>query len=153
MTGGAGRVLTWQVLVLILVAVCCSALAQVALKQGMGSVAVQAALAAGEGPVPVVRAIAGSPGVWGGLVVYGLSALLWLFVLARVDLSVAYAFVSLGFLLVMALGVAVFGEAVTWRKLLGTLLVAGGIWLVATGARAGPPSLGAGAVPAADDRR
>lgn len=85
-------------------------------------------------------AVLGSPGVWLGLVVYGLSAVLWLFVLARVDLSVAYSFVSLGFLLVMALGAILFGEPITWMKVLGTMLVALGIWLVATG---GTPGAGA----------
>ena len=154
MSGTAGRrVLTWQVLALIVVAVGLSALAQVALKHGMAQPAVQAALGGGQGPVAVALAIAGSPGVLAGLTAYGMSAILWLFVLARVDLSVAYAFVSLGFLLVMALGAALFGEPLTGRKLLGTLLVGGGIWLVATGARPaagstpGPASGSAGEAP------
>jgi multidrug transporter EmrE-like cation transporter len=127
-------VLTWQVVSLILAGVACSAVAQVALKHGMSRELVQSALAAGD-LREIAFAVAGSPGVWGGLIVYGISALLWLFVLARVDVSVAYAFVSLGFLLVMALGAALFGEPITWRKLLGTVLVASGVWLVATGVR------------------
>ena len=130
--------LTWQVLALVILAVVCSAMAQVALKHGMARPSVQAAMAGGEGAAGVALAIAGSRGVWIGLTIYGLSAVLWLFVLARVDVSVAYAFVSLGFLLVMALGAVLFGEPITWRKTLGTVLVAGGIWLVATGERHAP---------------
>ena len=126
------RVLTWQIIALVVVSVCCSAFAQIALKHGMAHAPVQAALAAGGGPFPVAFAVATSPGVVIGLFTYGLSALLWLFVLARLDVSVAYAFVALGFLLVMAFGAIVFGEPLTLRKLLGTLLVASGIWLVAT---------------------
>jgi len=133
-----GQMLTWQVLALVVLAVVCSALAQVALKHGMARPSVQAAMAGSEGAAGVALAIAGSIGVWIGLTVYGLSAVLWLFVLARVDVSVAYAFVSLGFLLVMVLGAVLFGESITWRKALGTMLVAGGIWLVATGARPAP---------------
>jgi multidrug transporter EmrE-like cation transporter len=136
--------LGWQIIALILVAVACSAFAQIGLKAGMSQPGVQAALGGSQGPVAVALAITASPGVWGGLFLYGLSALLWLFVLARVEVSVAYAFVALGFLLVMALGVALLGEALTWRKVLGTLLVAAGIWLVATGGG------GAAAVPAAE---
>lgn len=128
--------LSLQILALIAFAVSCSALAQVALKHGMGREQVQAALAVG-GIERVALAVLGSPGVWLGLVVYGLSAILWLFVLARVDLSVAYSFVSLGFLLVMALGAIMFGEPITWMKVLGTMLVALGIWLVATGGAPG----------------
>jgi multidrug transporter EmrE-like cation transporter len=126
------RVLSWQVIALVVVSVCCSAFAQLTLKHGMAQPGVQAALGSGEGPLHVALAVAASPGVWIGLSAYGLSALLWLFVLARVDVSVAYAFVALGFLLVMAFGTIVFGEPLTSRKLLGTLLVATGIWLVAT---------------------
>ncbi len=127
--------LTWQIMVLVVLSVACSALAQMALKFGMTRDYVQLAMQGAPGPVAVALAIAGSPAVWAGLFVYGLSALLWLFVLARVDVSVAYAFVALGFLMVMALGALVFGEPITWRKLLGTALVATGIWLVATSAR------------------
>ncbi len=144
--------LTWQVLALIVVAVGLSALAQVALKHGMAGQPVQAALSGGGGAVAVVLAIATSPGVVIGLAMYGLSAVLWLFVLARVDLSVAYAFVALGFLLVMALGVLVFGEPLSARKVLGTLLVAGGIWLVATSSRGEAGAARPDAVTAAGQR-
>jgi multidrug transporter EmrE-like cation transporter len=152
---GRRRMLTWQVLALIVAAVGLSAFAQVALKHGMAQGSVQAALSAGGGPVPIALAVAGSPGVWLGLTAYGLSALLWLFVLARMDLSVAYAFVALGFLLVMAMGAAVFGEPITWQKALGTLLVAGGIWLVAASSSARIPAAavtGAGDGPGAPGR-
>jgi hypothetical protein len=73
--------LSWSILALIVIAVGASALAQVALKHGMARETVQAALAAGGGAWPIALAVAGSPGVWIGLTVYGLSALLWLFVL------------------------------------------------------------------------
>jgi multidrug transporter EmrE-like cation transporter len=53
--------------------------------------------------------------------------------LARIDVSVAYAFVALGFLLTMALGSLLLGEPLTLSKLSGTLLVVLGVWLVAGG--------------------
>jgi multidrug transporter EmrE-like cation transporter len=65
------------------------------------------------------------------LFVYGLSAVVWLFVLARIDVSVAYPFVSLGFVVTMVLGCLLFGEAFTIRKILGTLVVMAGVYLVA----------------------
>ena len=58
---------------------------------------------------------------------------MWLFVLAKLQVSVAYAFVALGFLLTMILGCVFLGEPLTLRKLTGTGLVVLGIWLV-TGA-------------------
>jgi multidrug transporter EmrE-like cation transporter len=69
--------------------------------------------------------------VIGGLFLYGLSAAIWLFVLARLDVSVAYPFVALGFLLTMVLGCLLFGEPLTARKLIGTMLVMFGVYLVA----------------------
>jgi multidrug transporter EmrE-like cation transporter len=135
---------SWGILALVVASVGCSAFAQIALKHGMAAAPVQAAL--GSGIAPVALAVAASPGVLLGLLAYGLSALLWLFVLARLDVSVAYAFVALGFLLVMAFGALVFQEPLTARKLIGTALIAGGIWLVATSGTA--PGAGGGAPPA-----
>jgi multidrug transporter EmrE-like cation transporter len=124
------HVITWSVLALVIFSVGCSALAQIALKHGMAQPTVQLALASG-GMQRIVLAIAGSPAVFGGLFLYGLSAVVWLFVLARLDVSVAYPFVALGFLVTMALGCLLFGEAFTVRKVLGTLIVMLGVYLVA----------------------
>jgi multidrug transporter EmrE-like cation transporter len=139
------RLITWQVLALVVLSVSCSAFAQIALKHGMAAAPVQSALGGG-GAAGVALAIATSPGVLAGLTAYGLSAVLWLFVLARLDVSMAYAFVALGFLLVMAFGALVFGEPLGPRKIIGTLLVAAGIWLVAT---SGPSAGGQGGAAAA----
>jgi drug/metabolite transporter (DMT)-like permease len=124
--------ITWPLIALILISVSCSALAQISLKQGMSVPAVQTALGGGR-TVTITLAVASSPMVWLGLFLYGFSALVWLFVLARIDVSVAYAFVALGFLLTMALGSLLLGEPLTLSKLSGTLLVVLGVWLVAGG--------------------
>lgn len=130
MNGASIHVITWQILVLVLFSVGCSAIGQIALKFGMASASVQAALAAG-GVVPVGTAIVNNPFVLGGLFLYGFSAVLWLFVLARLDVSVAYSFVSLGFIVIMSLGCLLFGEPFTLRKLIGTIVVMLGVYLVA----------------------
>ena len=125
---------TWPLVAMILVSVGCSALAQISLKQGMSVGPVQSAIGQG-GVQNIALAVASSPTVWLGLFLYGFSAMVWLFVLARLDVSVAYAFVALGFLLTMALGCLLLGEPFTLRKLAGTLAVMAGIWLVVTGRR------------------
>jgi len=130
MNGASIHVITWQILVLVLFSVGCSAIGQIALKFGMASASVQAALAAG-GVVPVGTAIVNNPFVLGGLFLYGFSAVLWLFVLARLDVSIAYSFVSLGFIIIMSLGCLLFGEPFTLRKLIGTIVVMLGVYLVA----------------------
>jgi multidrug transporter EmrE-like cation transporter len=137
-TGASGRMavdgrktmITGPVIAMILISVGCSAVAQIALKHGMSISPVQAKLADG-GMASVALAVAASPTVWLGLFLYGFSAAVWLFVLARLDVSVAYAFVALGFLLTTTLGCLLLNEPLTWRKLCGTVLVMLGIWLVA----------------------
>jgi multidrug transporter EmrE-like cation transporter len=117
--------------IIIILSVSCSALGQVALKYGMSAESVQRALGTGDARGAVL-ASATSPGVLLGFSLYGLSAIMWSYVLARLDVSVAYAFVALGFVLTMALGCLWLGEPFTARKLAGTLFVMLGIWLVST---------------------
>jgi multidrug transporter EmrE-like cation transporter len=114
---------------LILVSVSLSALAQISFKLGVTGAAHQA--------VPVGGAAAGlmgalfTPGVMVGLALYGFGTLLWLTALARVDVSQAYPFVGLGFVLTAILGYLIFGDPLTPQRIAGILVVMGGIWLVA----------------------
>jgi multidrug transporter EmrE-like cation transporter len=124
--------ITSPVVSMILVSVGCTAMAQISLKHGMSVEPVQTALAAGR-LTPIVLAVTTSPMVWVGLFLYGFSAVVWLFVLAKLPVSVAYSFVALGFLLTMSLGCVVLGEPLTLRKLAGTALIMLGILLVTTG--------------------
>ncbi|HTP72597.1 MAG TPA: EamA family transporter, partial [Burkholderiaceae bacterium] len=91
--------------------------------------AVQQALRVGL--VSSVLAAARSPIVWLGLLTYGLGAVLWLGVLAQMDVGQAYPFVGIGFLLTMVFGIAFLGEAVSPARIAGTALVVVGIALVA----------------------
>lgn len=110
---------------LILFSVSLSALAQLLLKTGVGRVG------ASHAGIDTMLAYLTSPWVLGGLMLYGLGALAWLFVLARLPLSAAYPFVGLGFILTMLIGVSVLGEAVSTGRVAGTLLIALGCVFVA----------------------
>ena len=66
-----------------------------------------------------------------GLACYGLSMLFWLYVLTKVDVSRAYPFVGLGFIGTMLFAYYFLNEPITSQKLLGTLLVIGGVVLLA----------------------
>jgi len=107
-----------------------SALAQVTLKAGMSSSSVQSALGGGFG-LETVLTVAQSPGVIGGLALYGASVAGLLAVLAQIDVSRAYPFVGLGFLVTMSFGYLFLGEPLNLQKVLGTLLVTAGVYLVA----------------------
>lgn len=58
--------------------------------------------------------------------VFGAS-ILWIIALSRVELSWAYPFMGLSFLIVLAVGVGCFGESLTWQKVVGVLLIAAGV--------------------------
>lgn len=120
--------ISWTVLTLIFISVSISAIAQVTLKHGMSSPSVQQGLAGSWHQV--VIAVASNIYVWLGLVFYALGAVLWLGVLAKVDVSVAYPFVGLGFILTALLGVFLLGEAFSVIRFVGTCLVVLGIILV-----------------------
>ena len=109
---------------LALFCVLLSSAAQIAMKRGMAA-PVNADVGA-----TYVHALT-SPLVWLGLVLYGASAVLWLWVLSRLDVSVAYPLVSLGFVLTLALGVLWLGEPLSWLRVAGCTLIVVGVSLLA----------------------
>lgn len=123
--------MTIKIFSLILISVTLSALAQVMLKAGMSSVPVQEALARAAWP-GAVGAVACNPRLLLGLVLYGLSVGLWLLVLAKVDVSLAYPFVGLGFILTMLFSFMFLHEAIGPARVAGTLLVTIGVMLIAS---------------------
>jgi drug/metabolite transporter (DMT)-like permease len=117
-------------LVLTLVSVTLSAVAQITMKAGMSQPPMRAALAAGD-HLATAMAAASNPFLIAGFGLYFVGALVWLLVLARVNVSVAYPFVSLGFLLTAGLAALLLGESVSVKRLLGILLVGLGVYIVA----------------------
>lgn len=122
--------MTLRLFLLILASVSLSALAQLALKLGTTSAA--SARTAGVGGE--VSGLIQSPMILVGLGLYGVGALLWLFVLGRAPLSLAYPFVGMGFILTMLAGAFWLNESLSMARIAGTLLIAAGCVLVARSA-------------------
>jgi len=80
--------------------------------------------------VPYLRAVAMNPLVIGGFALYGLSSVLWLILLTRVELSWAYPMLAMGYIAVVFLSRIFFQEAVTMTRFAGTVVVAVGVWLI-----------------------
>jgi undecaprenyl phosphate-alpha-L-ara4N flippase subunit ArnE len=59
-----------------------------------------------------------------------LSAVFWLVVLSRFDLSVAYPLVSFGYIIVVFVSMLVFKEPVTWVRWMGVAAIVFGVILV-----------------------
>jgi drug/metabolite transporter (DMT)-like permease len=119
-----------RILVLVLVSVTLSAVAQITMKAGMSRPSMQSALAGGDQLATALAAVA-NPFLVAGFGLYFVGALVWLLVLARVDVSMAYPFVSLGFLMTAGLAALLLGESISAKRLLGILLVAIGVYTVA----------------------
>ena len=120
--------MSYLVLGLILFTVTLSACAQLALKLGVGKPLMVNAMQTGFLDTLFVAAV--SPLIWIGLIIYALSVGLWVWVLSKVDLSVAYPFVGMGFLVTMAFGVFILNENVTPTRIIGTVFIAAGCVLV-----------------------
>lgn len=116
-------------ILLVILSVALSSFSQIVLKRGMTGTAVQAALERGKG-LDIAWTIGTAPLVWTGLFCFGLSAVVWLFVLSRIPLSQAYPFVSLGIVVTVAAGFLAFNEPVGWQGLLGVGLIVAGVCLV-----------------------
>lgn len=115
----------------ILISVLGGAAGQVLLKKGMGSMG-PLTLSPSELGNVLVR-IASSPYVLIGLAIYVASTLFWLVALSRVDLSYAYPFASLSYLVMLGAAWLLFKEDLSVLRLAGTMVVCAGVLLIARG--------------------
>lgn len=114
----------------ILAAVACVVVGQILQKAGMRNVGAIGATQL-RSPVALVLAVARQPAVVAGFAIYALSALLWLYVLSRAELSFAYPFLSLAYAGVTAAATVLLKEPFTGRQWVGLLLVIAGVIAVA----------------------
>jgi len=111
-------------LALVLFAVALAAVGQLMLKHGMQVATARANSTRGS----LVVSAATSPWVLFGLVVFAVSAVVWLAALSRVPLSLAYPFNALGYLGILTASVLhERASLLTWG---GTLLVVSGLVIV-----------------------
>jgi drug/metabolite transporter (DMT)-like permease len=114
--------------VYILVSVLAGAAGQLLLKRGMGSMG-PLTLSAGQ-LFPLVWRLATNPFVVIGLAVYMGGTLFWLTALSRVDLSYAYPFASLSYLVMLVAAWRLFGEDISALRILGSLVIMLGVFLI-----------------------
>ena len=67
------------------------------------------------------------PMIFVGMIAYGLSAVCWLSILSKVDLSFAYPMISIGYVAILLMGWLGFGEHVSWLRWMGVFLISLGI--------------------------
>ena len=114
---------------LVLAGVLLNAAAQLLLKAGTNRIGEFAFTL--DNVVPVGLKVAASPFVLGGLACYAVSVVVWIMALSRVQVSVAYPMLSIGYIVNAFAAWALFGESVTAQKLAGIGFIVVGVWLVA----------------------
>ena len=115
-------------IIYILISVVAGAAGQVLLKKGMGSM----------GPLTlsinqlgsVLWRIFTNPYVLVGLAIYVSGTLFWLTALSRVELSYAYPFASLSYVVMLAASWLLFSENIMPLRIVGTLIVCLGVFLI-----------------------
>jgi len=112
-------------LALVLFAVIAASGGQLMLKHGM-----QVATARTRGGGSLVIAAATTPWVLLGLLVFAVSAVVWLAALSRVPLSLAYPFNALGYLVILTASILVLHERANLLTWAGTVLVVSGLVIV-----------------------
>jgi len=116
---------------MILLSVVLAAVAQLTLKYGMNQVTHNGAQPLQLGnPAQTATRIASVPMVWLGLVIFGLSAVVWLIVLSRASLSFAYPFASLTYVIIVLFDRFVLGQDIPSIRYVGVALIVAGIVLI-----------------------
>jgi len=117
---------------MILVNVMLATIGQLFLKSGMKSVDMARGVSA---LVSAIRAIP-NPMVMTGFILYGISSVLWLVILKRVPLSLAYPMISLSYVFVVLLSAAILRERITLLTAFGLVLICAGVTLIGIGMNA-----------------
>jgi glycosyltransferase involved in cell wall biosynthesis/multidrug transporter EmrE-like cation transporter len=123
---------------LILISVALAATAQLTLKHAMNVVTDNGAAPLSlRAPAETIRRVVLNPSVWGGLVMFGLSASVWLIVLSRASLSFAYPFASLTYVLILLVDRFVLRTPISGLRYAGVALIIGGLVLISRTPHAG----------------
>lgn len=114
---------------LVLAGVLLNAAAQLLLKAGTNRIGTFAF--APENILPIGLRVASEPFVLGGLGCYVISVLIWIMALSRVEVSIAYPMLSIGYVINALAAWYLFGEAVTAQRMVGIGTIIVGVFLVA----------------------
>lgn len=115
-------------LLLILTGVLLNAAAQLVLKKGMSQIgAIQVDM---HSILTMVLKVSMNLYVWTGLIFYVISFIVWLMVLSRVEVSYAYPFLSIGYIIAAFVGYFYFGESMTLSKIGGIIVICLGVFLL-----------------------
>lgn len=112
----------------ILISVIAGGAGQILLKTGMSRMG-EVTIVANQLPLLLWK-LATNPFVVGGLTLYAGGTIFWLAALSRVDLSFAYPFASLSYIIMLLASWQLFNESITMMRLAGTVVIGLGVFLI-----------------------
>jgi len=115
-------------IIYILISVLTSAVGQLMLKKGMtdlGEITLNI-----DHLIPTVWKIGTNPFVFWGLAIYLAGTVFWLAALSRVDLSYAYPFASLSYVIMLIASWMMFDEKITLSRIFGTVIIGVGVLFI-----------------------
>ena len=113
-------------IILILLSVLLNCAAQLLIRKGMlveGEVGMQNMLSH-------VGSMITNVWLWGAMLCYALSILLWMSVLSKVEVSYAYPFLSVGYVVSAVAGYALFNENLSPVRIAGIIVICVGVILI-----------------------
>lgn len=114
--------------ILILSAVMLNAAAQLLLKAGTNSIG-EFAFNSGN-ILPIGIKLATEPHILGGLFCYVISVVVWIMVLSRVEVGMAYPMVSFGYAITALAAWWWFGESLSMERIIGIGVIILGVFLI-----------------------
>jgi multidrug transporter EmrE-like cation transporter len=114
---------------LVLFGVLLNAAAQLLLKAGTNAIGQFEFSAANLAPIG--WKVATQPYILGGLTCYAVSVVVWILALSRVEVSIAYPMLSIGYVVNALAAYVLFGEAVGVQRLVGIGIIIIGVYIVA----------------------
>ena len=129
MTESISHSMTWAAFGLVLTGVLLNAIAQLALKAsvsdtGIISLDLQSLLIS-------AGSLATNLWLWLGLICYAISVVVWILALSRVDVSIAYPMLSIGYIVNAVAAWHLFDEPMNLGKVVGIGIIIVGVYILA----------------------
>jgi multidrug transporter EmrE-like cation transporter len=129
MTESLGQSMTWAAFALVLTGVLLNAVAQLALKASVSDTGIinldlQSLLTS-------AGSLASNLWLWLGLLCYAISVVVWILALSRVDVSIAYPMLSIGYIVNAVAAWQLFGEPMSLGKVVGIGIIIVGVYVLA----------------------
>ncbi len=116
-------------IIIILSSILMSSTAHIILKKGMLTHTENTIKS--DGIISLVWTVGTNPWVMGGMFLHVSALVVWLWALSKVDISFAYPFLALGYVLVSAMAWLWLGEELSQMRILGMVIIIIGILVLA----------------------